>query len=146
MYICSINPFFPFCMLCFFSLPGSSECPPGQLSCVDSVGCVNSSARCDGQIQCPTGSDEEYCPATKSCLESDWTCRNNICIPTELRCNGLNDCLDNSDEDNCGEKGGGLNIAPQECIHTSKILKMPILCSTCIILFWSFAMFYQPSP
>lgn len=86
-------------------LSGSSECPLGQFPCVDSVGCVDTLARCDGQIQCPTGSDEENCPLTQGCLESDWTCRNHICIPEELHCNGLNDCLDNSDEEDCGEDG-----------------------------------------
>lgn len=85
------------------ALPGSHECPPGQFPCLDSVGCVDASARCDGQTQCPTGSDEENCAATKGCLDSDWTCRNHICIPKDLRCNGLNDCLDNSDEEDCGD-------------------------------------------
>nr|XP_033502276.1 low-density lipoprotein receptor-related protein 2-like isoform X6 [Epinephelus lanceolatus] len=84
------------------ALPGSPECPLGQFPCVDSVGCVDASARCDGKRQCPTGSDEENCAATEGCLDSDWTCRNHICIPKELHCNGLNDCMDNSDEENCG--------------------------------------------
>ncbi|TNN86282.1 Low-density lipoprotein receptor-related protein 2 [Liparis tanakae] len=74
----------------------------GQFPCVDSIGCVDASARCDGQKQCPTGSDEENCAATQGCLDSDWTCRNHLCIPKELRCNGLNDCLDDSDEKDCG--------------------------------------------
>ncbi|XP_029372276.1 low-density lipoprotein receptor-related protein 2-like [Echeneis naucrates] len=81
---------------------GSSECPAGQFPCVDSVGCVDASARCDGQNQCPTGSDEENCPPPDGCLDSDWTCRNHMCIPKELRCDGLNDCMDNSDEEDCG--------------------------------------------
>ncbi|KAM6975856.1 uncharacterized protein LKV04_015114 [Tautogolabrus adspersus] len=82
--------------------PGSPDCPPGQFLCLDSVGCVDLSARCDGKIQCPTGSDEEDCKAPEGCLATDWTCRNNICVPKELRCNGVNDCLDNSDEEDCG--------------------------------------------
>ena len=94
-------------IFCPSAIQGSPECPPGQFPCVDSVGCVDASARCDGQHQCPTGSDEENCPATEGCLVSDWTCRNRICIPKELRCNGLNDCLDNSDEEDCGEKEEG---------------------------------------
>lgn len=77
---------------------------------MDSVGCVNLSARCDGKVQCPTGSDEENCPVTEGCLMSDWTCRNHICIPKELRCNGMNDCLDNSDEEGCGERNGGFDV------------------------------------
>ncbi|XP_059214408.1 low-density lipoprotein receptor-related protein 2 isoform X2 [Centropristis striata] len=97
--------------------PGSPECPAGQFPCGDSVGCVAASARCDGQNQCPTGSDEENCPSTESCLDSDWTCRNQICIPKELRCNGLNDCLDNSDEEDCGLCGEeGLRCPEGTCL------------------------------
>lgn len=84
--------------------PGSPQCPPGQFACVDSVGCVDASARCDGQYQCPTGSDEENCTAGNGCLGSDWTCLNHVCIPKEQRCNGLTDCVDDSDEKDCGEK------------------------------------------
>ncbi|XP_062269250.1 very low-density lipoprotein receptor-like [Platichthys flesus] len=82
--------------------PGSPLCPPGQFPCLDSVGCVDASARCDGRSQCPTGSDEENCTAAGGCLDSDWTCRNRLCIPKEQGCNGLNDCVDNSDEKDCG--------------------------------------------
>uniref|UniRef100_A0A3B4AEM2 Uncharacterized protein n=1 Tax=Periophthalmus magnuspinnatus TaxID=409849 RepID=A0A3B4AEM2_9GOBI len=81
----------------------SSACPRGQFSCVDSVKCVNMSARCDGKKQCPTGYDEENCEHILGCLNSEWTCNNNLCITMDLRCNGENDCLDNSDEQNCGE-------------------------------------------
>nr|XP_049594845.1 low-density lipoprotein receptor-related protein 2 isoform X5 [Syngnathus scovelli]XP_049594846.1 low-density lipoprotein receptor-related protein 2 isoform X6 [Syngnathus scovelli] len=92
--------------------PGSSNCPLGQFPCVGSVGCVDASARCDGQKQCPTGSDEENCDVTLGCLDSDWTCRNRICIPIELRCDGKNDCMDNSDEEGCVVcREGGLQCA-----------------------------------
>uniref|UniRef100_A0A7N8YE68 Uncharacterized protein n=1 Tax=Mastacembelus armatus TaxID=205130 RepID=A0A7N8YE68_9TELE len=113
----SINLLLPFLrfifMVCYFLnlslvFPGAPDCPSGQFPCVDSVGCVNASARCDGQMQCPTGFDEENCTAVRGCLDSDWSCRNHICIPKELRCNGLNDCMDSSDEDDCGEKDGQL--------------------------------------
>ncbi|XP_038589289.1 very low-density lipoprotein receptor-like [Micropterus salmoides] len=103
------------------ALPGSPECPPGQFPCVDSVGCFDASARCDGRNQCPTGFDEENCTATKGCLESDWTCRNHICIPKELRCNGLNDCLDNSDEEGCGQCGkGGMRCPEGTCLSAEE--------------------------
>ncbi|KAM9793487.1 uncharacterized protein ACBT44_017953 isoform 4-T4 [Syngnathus typhle] len=81
--------------------PGSSNCPLGQFPCVGSVDCVDASARCDGRKQCSTGSDEENCDVALGCLDSDWTCRNRICIPIELRCDGKNDCMDNSDEEGC---------------------------------------------
>lgn len=91
----------------FFLLQSAStnlDCPAGQFPCMDSVGCVDMSAHCDGQKQCPTGSDEENCPATEGCLDSEWMCRNHICIPKEQYCNGQNDCMDNSDEEDCGER------------------------------------------
>ncbi|XP_033978973.1 low-density lipoprotein receptor-related protein 1B-like [Trematomus bernacchii] len=103
------------------ALPGSPECPPGQFPCVDSVGCVDASARCDGTKQCPTGSDEENCAATQGCMDSDWTCRNHICIPKELRCNGLNDCQDNSDEEDCGLCGeDGIRCPDGTCLSSDK--------------------------
>lgn len=58
---------------------------------------------CDGQAQCPDGSDELNCNQYGGCLSGDWKCKNSICIPLSLRCNGFNDCGDNSDEEGCGE-------------------------------------------
>ncbi|KAM8828744.1 uncharacterized protein AB9W97_004546 [Spinachia spinachia] len=101
--------------------PGSHDCPAGQFPCVDSVGCVDASARCDGQNQCPTGSDEENCAVTQECLDSDWACRNHICIPKDLRCNGWNDCLDNSDEEDCGPCGSdGVRCPDGRCLSAAE--------------------------
>uniref|UniRef100_A0A3Q3JEA0 Uncharacterized protein n=1 Tax=Monopterus albus TaxID=43700 RepID=A0A3Q3JEA0_MONAL len=112
--------FLSWCLVSSYpALPGSPKCPPGQFPCLDSVGCVDVSARCDGQSQCPTGSDEENCTATKGCLDSDWSCRNYICIPKELRCSGLNDCMDNSDEEGCGEKG--VNAGRIDVSHSQRV-------------------------
>ncbi|RVE65639.1 hypothetical protein OJAV_G00118390 [Oryzias javanicus] len=106
-----------------------SECPAGQFSCLDSVGCVNASARCDGKIQCPTGSDEESCPPTRGCLDSDWMCRNGICIPKELRCNRENDCMDNSDEDDCGACGEGSMLCPEgKCVSPEEMCDGQLHC------------------
>ncbi|CAJ1071213.1 low-density lipoprotein receptor-related protein 2-like isoform X1 [Xyrichtys novacula] len=116
-------------------LDGSDEmdctaCPPGQFSCVDTVGCVDMSARCDGQIQCPTGSDEENCKDSGGCLETDWTCRNKICISEELRCNGLDDCLDNSDEEDCGPCGeDGIRCPEGTCLSAEQRCDGTVQCS-----------------
>lgn len=111
-YLCFYEPFM---LLVVFppAPPGSPECLPGQFPCVDSVGCVDESARCDGERQCPTGSDEENCTVPEECLDSDWTCQNHVCIPKELRCNRQNDCMDNSDEEECGEEGEVLSKETQ---------------------------------
>ncbi|XP_071323032.1 low-density lipoprotein receptor-related protein 2 isoform X2 [Trachinotus anak] len=110
--------------------PGSSECPAGQFPCVDSVGCVDASARCDGQNQCPTGSDEENCTTDDGCLDSDWTCRNHMCIPKELHCNGLNDCMDNSDEEECGLCVEGSTRCPDRtCLSPEERCDGQIHCS-----------------
>lgn len=88
----------------------SSGCPAGQFACLDSVGCVDTSARCDGKFQCPTGSDEENCPTVEGCLDSEWMCLNGICVSKEVRCNKHDDCGDNSDEENCGEEDYGFSF------------------------------------
>ncbi|XP_041826726.1 low-density lipoprotein receptor-related protein 2-like isoform X3 [Melanotaenia boesemani] len=107
-----------------------SDCPPGQFSCLDSVGCVNASARCDGQIQCPTGSDEENCPVTEACQDSDWMCKNHICILKELRCNRQNDCIDNSDEEDCGLcRKNGVRCPEGTCLSAEERCDGQIHCS-----------------
>lgn len=80
-----------------------TACPPRNFGCFDGTLCVVGSAVCDGQTQCPDGSDELNCSQYKGCLSGDWKCKNSICIPLSLRCNGLDDCGDNSDEEGCGE-------------------------------------------
>uniref|UniRef100_A0A087XJC0 Si:dkey-88l16.3 n=1 Tax=Poecilia formosa TaxID=48698 RepID=A0A087XJC0_POEFO len=107
-----------------------SDCPAGQFPCMDSVGCVDASARCDGQKQCPTGSDEENCPATEGCLDSEWMCGNRICIPKELHCNGQNDCVDDSDEEDCGKcSENGLRCPEGKCLSAEHRCDGQVHCS-----------------
>ncbi|TWW66523.1 Low-density lipoprotein receptor-related protein 2 [Takifugu flavidus] len=110
--------------------PGFSECPRGQFSCVGTIGCVNTSARCDGQMQCPTGSDEDDCPRSDGCLNSDWSCTNGLCIPKELRCDGVEDCLDHSDEMGCGVCGEDSWRCPQGmCLTAGDLCNGEVQCS-----------------
>lgn len=45
-----------------------------------------------------------YLPASGSgCTESEFTCRDGLCIDGNQRCNGLVECRDASDEDGCRE-------------------------------------------
>lgn len=109
-----------------------AQCLQGQFPCMDSVDCVDASARCDGIKQCPSGSDEDNCTVTVSCLDSDWTCQNYLCVPAELRCNGQNDCMDNSDESDCGEEDDVTTIGTNENNCTCDGVIPTVLDSECL--------------
>ncbi|XP_061656895.1 low-density lipoprotein receptor-related protein 2 isoform X2 [Syngnathoides biaculeatus] len=97
---------------------------------MDSVGCVDAAARCDGQKQCPTGSDEENCTVARGCLDSDWMCGNRICIPKGLRCDGNDDCMDNSDEQGCVMcSDGGIQCTDGVCLSIGQMCDGTFHCS-----------------
>uniref|UniRef100_A0A3B4VDK8 Uncharacterized protein n=1 Tax=Seriola dumerili TaxID=41447 RepID=A0A3B4VDK8_SERDU len=83
-------------------------CHQGQWQC-DDGNCIPDVWRCDGDGDCLDGSDEmdcENCTTTYGCLNSDWTCRNHMCIPKDcvnrnLVCDGRSHCRDGSDEVDC---------------------------------------------
>lgn len=41
------------------------------------------------------------------CDESEYQCRNGLCVLKEDQCNGYKDCLDGSDEQNCSSCQAG---------------------------------------
>lgn len=63
--------------------------------------CIPRSAICDGNYDCPDGSDESSCSKNNGCEPNEFRCRNNKCVLKTWRCDGQNDCADNSDEENC---------------------------------------------
>ncbi|KAJ3607378.1 hypothetical protein NHX12_024429, partial [Muraenolepis orangiensis] len=84
-------------------------CPIGQFQCLD-MNCTYPGFLCDGDSDCPDGSDED--PALCSdhrCLENQFQCQNKHCIPVAWHCDGFSDCSDDSDEDpdGCAQKTCG---------------------------------------
>ncbi|XP_070201130.1 uncharacterized protein [Littorina saxatilis] len=75
------------------------KCPTNKWRCGNNH-CIWKDWRCDGEVHCGDGSDEQNC-ANWTCSPTWWKCGNNRCIWNADRCDGNIHCADGSDEDNC---------------------------------------------
>ncbi|XP_066985998.1 basement membrane-specific heparan sulfate proteoglycan core protein [Macrobrachium rosenbergii] len=72
-------------------------CPgDDQFTCVDGY-VICRDQRCDSQIDCPQGDDEEAC----DCEEGFFQCDAVRCLSNNQKCDGRRDCMDNTDEEGC---------------------------------------------
>ncbi|XP_070201131.1 uncharacterized protein [Littorina saxatilis] len=74
------------------------KCPTNKWRCGNNH-CIWKDWRCDGEVHCGDGSDEQNCV---SCAYRAWKCNNDTkCVTSSQRCNGNIDCGDGSDEQDC---------------------------------------------
>ncbi|XP_021573646.1 low-density lipoprotein receptor [Carlito syrichta] len=80
---------------------GSVTCKSGDFSCGGRINrCIPQFWKCDGQVDCENGSDEQGCPP-KTCTQDEFPCHDGKCISRQFVCDSDRDCLDGSDEASC---------------------------------------------
>ena len=81
-------------------------CKSDEFVCANTKHCVPKRWRCDGDRDCPDGSDEKQCSTqkvNKTCSDDYYQCGNGACIQSHWVCDGDYDCYDKSDERNCSK-------------------------------------------
>ncbi|XP_048256632.1 low-density lipoprotein receptor-related protein 4-like isoform X3 [Haliotis rufescens] len=75
-------------------------CKKNSFRCYSGA-CIPERWRCDMDVDCVDGSDEQDCTPDPRCDERSFRCGNSACIPDKWRCDGEPDCSDHSDELHC---------------------------------------------
>ncbi|XP_035682764.1 very low-density lipoprotein receptor-like [Branchiostoma floridae] len=80
----------------------SKECyNSDDFKCESSGVCLDPHLRCDGNDDCPDGTDERHCTAD-DCPSPMLFCEpGGPCVPAARLCDGVGDCPDGSDETDC---------------------------------------------
>ncbi|CDW52605.1 low density lipoprotein receptor protein [Trichuris trichiura] len=87
----------------------SKGCGKNKYRCLNGGGCISRTKLCNGQPDCPDGSDELDCRRSsraaveQNCPKDHFRCseKNTECIPISWVCDGKKDCLGGEDESSC---------------------------------------------
>ena len=71
-------------------------CTADEFACLEHHFCVHSSWTCDGDRDCPDGSDEgrEVCEEEGKCKSDEFKCVDGQCVPEDCYCDGEERCED----------------------------------------------------
>ncbi|XP_070556703.1 low-density lipoprotein receptor-like isoform X2 [Ptychodera flava] len=78
--------------------PDQVPCSSGTFNCTNGD-CYPYHFKCDRQLDCKDGSDEEGCDSI--CQTDHFLCDMEKCFPNRWKCNYFQDCFDNTDEKDC---------------------------------------------
>ncbi|CAO2588392.1 Low-density lipoprotein receptor-related protein 8, partial [Lemmus lemmus] len=100
-------------------------CADSDFTC-DNGHCIPERWKCDGEEECPDGSDESKATCCDAvCAPHEFQCSNRSCLASVFVCDGDDDCGDGSDERGCSDPacpprefrcGGGGTCIPERWV------------------------------
>jgi len=87
----------------FFENSENQTCKGGEFSCFETSHCIAWRWTCDGEEDCPDGSDESNSVCSeRACSPDEWSCHGHSqCVPLSWVCDNHPDCEGGSDETVC---------------------------------------------